>query len=53
MAWSEIILFFLAIQFFALGGLMLLVTVLRFRERSLPRSLFLNLLSEHPTLTPE
>ncbi len=43
MAWSEIILFFLAIQFFALGGLMLLVTVLRFRERSLPRSLFLGL----------
>jgi cytochrome c-type biogenesis protein CcmH/NrfG len=43
MAWSEIILFFLAIVFFALGGFTLLVTMLRLRERSLSRNLLLGM----------
>jgi cytochrome c-type biogenesis protein CcmH/NrfG len=43
MAWSEIILFILAIQFFALGGFALLATVLRFREKFFPRGLYLSI----------
>jgi hypothetical protein len=43
MAWSEIILFILAIEFFALGGFALLATVMRFRERFFPRGLILGM----------